>query len=256
MDANLDQAGYFLQVAVAFGGGVASFLSPCVLPLLPGYLSMMSGYSTGQIAEGDVSTARMVRVVGLFVLGFTLVFIGLGAGATAVSQLLVRNLPVLTRVAGGVIVVAGMLIVALTLSDRGPLRPLSRERRFQVRPSRLGRWAAPVMGMAFGFGWTPCIGPILTVVLVTAADQATLGRGIGLLIAFSVGLGIPFLLAAVGLVRLWVRAQRWHRPVTVASGTGLAAFGVVMLTGNLNILAGWFTDLFYSVPWLTDLATV
>lgn len=256
MTEGLGQSSFLLQAVVAFGGGIMSFISPCVLPLLPGYLAMMSGYSTSEIADGDVSTSRMLRTILLFIGGFTLVFAVLGASATSLSQLIRVNLPDITRVAGFVIIAAGLLIVAMAVSERGPLAALNRERRFDVRPSRLGGWAPPVMGMAFAFGWTPCIGPILTVVLATAAAQQTVGRGIGLLVAYSVGLGVPFLVSGLGLMKLFGRLRRWLKPINIASGIALSAFGVVMVTGNLSAwgaeLSRWFLD----IPFLRGLANV
>lgn len=256
MADGLLESGFLIQAVVAFGGGIVSFLSPCVLPLLPGYLAMMSGYSTADLADGNVSTRRMLAKIGLFVAGFTLVFAALGAAATTVSVVIRRNLPEITRVAGAVIVVVGILIVAMAVSNRGPLGALNRERRLDVRPSRLGPWAAPVMGMAFAFGWTPCIGPILTVVLATASTSATVGRGIGLLVAYSLGLGVPFLLAGLGVTKVFSRMRRWLRPINIASGVALAGFGIVMLTGNLSAWSAWLSRVFIDVPILEELARI
>lgn len=253
---DLGQATFFIQAVVAFGGGIISFVSPCVLPLLPGYLAMMSGHSTADIADGRVPMRRMLGTVGLFVAGFTVVFAVLGATATSLSQVINRNLPDITRVAGVVVIVFGLLVVALAIWGEGPLSGLNRQARIDVRPSRLGRVAPPVMGMAFAFGWTPCVGPILTVVLANAATQDTVGRGIALLVAYSLGLGIPFLLAAMGLASVFTRLRRWLRPINIASGLALAAFGVVMVTGTLtewsSELSRWFVD----VPFLRSLAEV
>ncbi|MFP3915573.1 MAG: cytochrome c biogenesis CcdA family protein [Actinomycetota bacterium] len=256
MTEGLAQSGFLLQAIVAFGGGILSFVSPCVLPLLPGYLAMMSGYSATDVSSGQVPMRSMLAKVGLFIGGFTLVFAVLGATATSLSQVIRQNLPQLTRIAGAVIVVAGLLIVAMAVSNRGPLAFLNRERRFDVRPSRLGRWSAPVMGMAFAFGWTPCIGPILTVVLATAATQDTLGRGVGLLVAYALGLGVPFLLAALGLARVFTGLRRWLKPINVVSGLALAAFGVVMLTGTLSTWSSRLSRLFIDVPFLEQLANI
>jgi cytochrome c-type biogenesis protein len=253
---NVDSAAYILQVLIAFGAGVISFVSPCVLPLLPGYLSMMSGYSASQLEAGEVSTARMSRVILFFIAGFTVVFVALGAIATGLRTWLVENLTAFTRIAGLTVIVFGLVMVAMAISERGPLAALSRERRVDVRPSRLGGWAPPVMGMAFGFAWSPCIGPVLTVILATASLQATLGRGIGLLLAYSLGLGVPFLLAGLGLFRLFGRLKPFLRPINIASGTLLALFGVVMLTGNISTLSSWFSDLLLGIPFLRDLATI
>jgi cytochrome c-type biogenesis protein len=256
MTEGLSQSGFLLQAVVAFGGGIVSFISPCVLPLLPGYLAMMSGYSTADVAAGAVPVRRMLGKVLLFIAGFTLVFAVLGATATSLSQVLRQNLPQLTRVAGAVIVVAGIAVVLMAVTDRGPMAFLNRERRFDVRPSRLGRWAAPVMGMAFAFGWTPCIGPILTVVLASAATQATIGRGVGLLVAYALGLGVPFLVAGLGLAKVFTRLRRWLKPINIASGVALAAFGVVMLTGTLSAWSSSLSRLFIDVPILRQLANI
>jgi cytochrome c-type biogenesis protein len=253
---DVGSASFLVQALVAFGAGVISFVSPCVLPLLPGYLSMMSGYSTAQIEAGDVSTGRLTRVILTFIAGFTVVFAALGAAAAGIGQFLVRNTAAFTRIAGLVIIGFGVLIVALAVSNRGFLGLLQQERRPEVRPSRLGVWAPPVMGAAFAFAWTPCIGPVLTVILTTAATQETLGRGVVLLIAYSLGLGIPFLLAGLGLFKVFGKLKPYLRPMNIASGLLMVAFGVVMVTGSLGRISSWLVDVFLSVPFLRDLATV
>lgn len=252
----LAQSGFLLQAVVAFGGGIVSFVSPCVLPLVPGYLAMMSGYSTVDVASGSVPTRKMLAKIGLFISGFTLVFAALGATATSLSEVLRRNLPDLTRIAGALIIVVGVLIVVMAFTNRGPLGILDREVRFDVRPSRLGGWAAPVMGMAFAFGWTPCIGPILTVVLATAATQEMIGQGIGLLVAYSLGLGVPFLVAGLGMVGVFARLKRWLKPINIVSGVALAGFGVVMMTGTLSVWSAELSRFFIDVPFLESLADV
>lgn len=256
MFENVGDAAYLIQLLIAFGAGVISFVSPCVLPLLPGYLSMMSGYSASQLEEGHVSAARMTRVIGLFILGFTVVFAALGAAATGFGTFLRQNLSAFTRVSGLIIIAFGILMVAMAVSNRGFLAVASQERKFHPRPSRLGKWAPPVMGAAFGFGWTPCIGPVLTVILATAATQETLGRGILLLVAYSLGLGVPFLLAGLGLFKFFGRLKPYLRSINIASGVFLALFGVVMVTGRLGDLSSWFVRIFDAVPFLRDLASV
>jgi cytochrome c-type biogenesis protein len=253
---NVESAAYLVQVLIAFGAGIISFISPCVLPLLPGYLSMMSGYSASQLESGDVSTARMTRVILLFIAGFTVVFVALGAIATGLRTWLVQNLDTFTRIAGLTVIVFGILMVAMAVSERGVLGSFARERRLDVRPSRLGEWAPPVMGMAFGFAWTPCIGPVLTVILATASLQETLGRGMGLLVAYSFGLGIPFLLSGLGLFTMFGRLKPYLRPINIASGVLLTLFGVLMVTGNISTLSNWFSDVMLSIPFLRDLATI
>ena len=256
MFENVDSAAYIVQLLVAFGAGFISFVSLCVLPLLPGYLSMMSGYSASQLEAGDVSNGRMLRVILLFIAGFTVVFVALGAVATGLRTWLVQNLDTFTRVAGLVIVLFGLLMVAMAVSNRGLLATFSQDRRVDVRPSRLGAWAPPVMGVAFGFAWTPCIGPVLTVILATASVQETLVQGMGLLLAYSLGLAVPFLLSGLGLLKVFARLKPYLRTINIVSGALLAGFGVVLLTGNLSVLSSWFSDLFLSIPFLEDLATI
>jgi cytochrome c-type biogenesis protein len=168
----------------------------------------------------------------------------------------VQNLDTFTRLAGLTVIVFGILMVAMAVSERGVLGSFSRERRVDVRPSRLGEWAPPVMGMAFGFAWTPCIGPVLTVILATASIQETLGQGVLLLVAYSLGLGIPFLLAGLGLLKLFGRLKPYLRPISIVSGVLLTLFGVIMVTGNISTLSNWFSDVMLSVPFLSDLATI
>jgi cytochrome c-type biogenesis protein len=256
MFENVGDATFLIQLVVAFGAGVISFISPCVLPLLPGYLSMMSGYSATELDQGRTSPRRMTGVILLFILGFTIVFAALGAGATVISGFLRANLNTLTRVAGLVIVVFGLLMVAMAVSNRGFLGALNQERKVHVRPSRLGKWAPPVMGAAFAFGWSPCIGPVLTVILLTAATQETVGQGILLLVSYSLGLGVPFLLAGLGLFKLFGKLRPYLRPINIASGLLLAGFGVVMLTGSLGDVSAWFQRTFYEIPFLREIADV
>lgn len=256
MFENVGDAAYIVQLVVAFGAGVISFISPCVLPLLPGYLSMMSGYSAAQLEAGEASPRRMTGVILLFILGFTVVFAALGAAATGFGQFLRSNLTLLTRVAGVVIIIFGILMVAMAVSNRGFLATMSQERKVHVRPSRLGKWAPPVMGAAFGFGWTPCIGPVLTVILAAAATQETLFQGVFLLVAYSLGLGVPFLLAGLGLYKFFGRLKPYLKPINIASGVFLALFGVLMVTNSLGDVSAWFVRFFDSVPFLRDLASV
>ena len=256
MFESVGEAAYLIQLLVAFGAGVISFISPCVIPLITGYLSMMSGYSASQLDSGDVSVGRMTRVIFLFILGFTVVFAALGAAATGFGQFLRQNLNAFTRISGLIIIAFGILMVAMAVSNRGFLATMSQERKVHVRPSRLGKWAPPVMGAAFGFGWTPCIGPVLTVILATAATQDTLGQGVLLLVSYSLGLGVPFLLAGLGLFKFFDRLKPYLRPINIASGVFLTLFGVVMLTGNLGTLSAWFVQIFDAVPFLEDLASV
>jgi cytochrome c-type biogenesis protein len=173
----------------------------------------------------------------LFVAGFTLVFTAFFAGALGVvNTFLLGHQEALNRAAGILIIVMGLLFAGLVSP-----RFLMQERRLHVSPSRLGVWAAPVMGMAFAFGWTPCIGPSLSVVISTAATLSTLARGIGLLLAYSIGLGVPFVAAGLGLGRLtgvfgWVK--RHFRLLNLVSGGFLIGFGTLLLTNNLGEVSG------------------
>lgn len=239
---------------VAFGAGVVSFLSPCVLPLVPSYLSMMSGVGTADLASASApDRKRLLRATLLFVLGFTVVFAVLEATASGLGQTLRSHQVVLDRVAGAVIVVAGLVFAGL-------LKPawLMRERRIHVSPARYGDWAAPVMGMAFAFGWTPCIGPILGAVLTLASDTRTLARGEAMLVAYSLGLGVPFIAAGVAFGRLTgvlAFARRHLRTINLVSGLLLATLGVLLLTGNLHVLSSAFSDALQALG-LGRLATV
>jgi cytochrome c-type biogenesis protein len=226
---------------VAFGAGIISFLSPCVLPLVPAYLSMMSGVSSAELATvARPDPRRMLRATLLFVAGFTVVFAALEATASGLGQALRSHEHLLNQIAGVVIIAGGLMFAGL-------LRPawLMRERRWHVAPSQLGEWAAPVMGMAFAFGWTPCIGPVLAAVLSLASDTHTLGRGEAMLVAYSLGLGVPFVVAGLAFGRLtgvFSFARAHLRVINVVSGLLLAAMGVLLLTDNLHVLSTWFSD--------------
>ena len=234
-----------VNVLTAFLFGMLSFISPCVLPLLPGYLSLMSGYSVADLQEGNASVGRMLRVTLLFVAGFTAVFVAGGAAATSLGEFLTRNQATTIKIAGWMIVAFGLIIVALALSDSKLHAGFSRERRLEVRPSRLGGWAPPVMGIAFGFGWTPCIGPILGGILTLAAAQETVGQGMFLLFVYSMGLGIPFILAGVGLTKLLgsLKFIRKHlKKINVASGLLMVVFGWLFISGRISDLSSIISD--------------
>ena len=228
--------------AVAFAAGMFSFLSPCVLPLVPGYLSLMSGVGASELAVATkTDTRQLLRATLLFVAGFTLVFTMLGATATAVGSVLNRHQLGLNKVSGAVIVLLGLFLAGLV----NP-RFLQQERRFHVSPSQLGALAPPVMGVAFAFGWTPCIGPVLAPILGFAADQSTVAKGIVLLLFYSLGLGVPFVASGVGFARLtgafsWVK--RHYRVINLVAGLLLVAFGVLLFTNNVGWLSGRISNL-------------
>ncbi len=225
--------------AAAFGGGIVSFLSPCVLPLVPVYLSLVTGLDVTEVtgtARGQV--LRVGRDTGGFIAGFSLVFIALGSTATATGQLLIRNQAAITR-AAGLIVLTLALFLAGSLVLKLPW--LYRERRARPDLARFGPFAAPVAGIAFGFGWTPCIGPVLGSVLAVAASSGHEAEGATLLAAYSAGLGVPFLAAGLGYARLvgvfgW--AKRHSTGLTLTSAVLLAGFGVLLTLDRLT----WVTS--------------
>jgi len=228
-------------LVVAFGAGMLSFLSPCVLPLVPGYLSLMSGVGATDVVTGvDLDVRRVLRATLLFVAGFTVVFVALGAAASSLGHALLEHQRALNRVAGVLVILMGIFLAGLV----SPF-VLQQERRLHVSPSRLGAFAAPVMGMAFAFGWTPCIGPVLAAVLSLAASQGTIARGSLLLLAYSLGLGVPFVAAGIGFARLagvfgWFK--RNARQVNLVSGLLLAAFGVVLFLDRVGWLSARLVD--------------
>lgn len=222
---------------VAFGGGVVSFLSPCVLPIVPAYLSMITGLDVATIQDGE--RKHMLSITGttaMFVLGFGSVFVLLGLTATGVGQLLFRNQEVLTRISGAL-----MLSMALFLAGSLFLKApwLYQEKRFQPNLGRWGRAAPTVMGVAFGFGWTPCIGPVLGSILGIAAATGRVWAGATLLATYSIGLGVPFLISGLALGRLqgtfgWVKT---HMSAIVAlSAVMLGMFGVLLLMNSFTTL--------------------
>lgn len=234
-----DSYGEWVDVSLlaAFGAGMISFLSPCVLPLVPAYLSIVTGVSVAELQERETAREQRLKVmrgVGLFMVGFTVVFVLLGASAATVGKFLVRHQRPFEIVFGVVIIVFGVFLA-------GVVRPmwLERERRFRVGDS-LGGWGAPVMGMAFAFGWTPCIGPILGGVLTVAAASASVGRGIALLVAYAIGLGVPFLLAGLALSemsRVFGWFKRHSRIINAVAGAIMIVFGLLMVFGKVTWLS-------------------
>ncbi len=225
--------------------GAASFLSPCVLPLLPGYLSLMSGYSTREIAEGEASMWKVTRSTLLFVLGFTLVFVVLfGGAASSFGRLLSES--IFTTIAGWVVIVMGIFIAVTAVWQPEFLLPVMKDRRKDVRPSRFGVFAPPVMGMAFAFGWTPCIGPFLGAAITLGLNAETTGQtGEAMLVLgfYSLGLGVPFLISSLLLAKTFSLVngiKRFLTPISIASGAMLALFGVLMVTGRVNELSSFF----------------
>jgi cytochrome c-type biogenesis protein len=227
--------------------GVASFLSPCVLPLVPGYLSSVSGISLQRLcnetsAAERRSTGHRTRLravpahAGAFVLGFTTLFVLLGASATAVGQFLLAHSALFTKLAGAVLVLFGLHIMGIV---QVPL--FSREKRLQRRTAPQTLLGSSGVGMLFAFGWTPCIGPILAALLTMAAIQETVGHGMTLLAIYALGLGVPFPVAALGVntfLGFTARFQRYVRAVELVNGGVLIAVGCLLFTNQLAWVSG------------------
>lgn len=221
----------------AFLAGLASFLSPCVLPLVPGYISFISGLSLEELSKGEKSSDVMRRA-GLgsifFVLGFSVLFTALGATASSVGQLLSEHLRLISKLAGALIIVFG-----LHTSGLMPIKWLYYEKRVSaagVPPSLAGAF---LMGLAFACGWTPCIGPILAAILALAATEKTVLRGVVLLLVYSAGLGIPFILTGFGVnafLSFFARYKRYIRLGELAAGGLLVVIGLLVLSDRLTLL--------------------
>jgi cytochrome c-type biogenesis protein len=225
-------------ILLAMSAGLISFLSPCVLPLVPSYVSFITGMSLE-----DVERSRRTALVHalLFVLGFTLIFLTLGAAATAIGQLM-RGIELwISRIGGALIVLFGLYLLGVIR-----IEALGREGRLHLANKPLGYLGTVVVGIAFGAGWTPCIGPVLGAILTYAASEANVQRGMLLLGAYSLGLAIPFVLAAVALGRFfvvfgWIR--RHLALINRIAGVMLVVVGLLMMTDRFTLLASWLVGL-------------
>jgi len=227
-----------LGVLISFTAGLLSFLSPCVLPLIPSYVTFVTGLSLE-----DVQHSRKTALVHalLFVVGFSLIFLALGATATAVGRLLLLNRRWISRIGGVLVVLLGIYLVGAF-----NMRFLARERRFHITDKPLGYFGSVFVGIAFGAGWSPCIGPILGGILTYTATQAELRRGLVLLGAYSLGLAIPFLIAAVAVERFIGVFQRYRSKliwVDRFAGVLLIIVGVLMMTNYMTVLTGYLQGL-------------
>lgn len=235
-------------VLVAFGGGIISFLSPCVLPIVPAYLSLITGLTVGEIEDAQPKVLGRIAVdTGLFVLGFTVVFVIFGLSTTAISDAVFENQSTLTRISGGLV----LLMAAYLAGSQLLTTPrLYQEFRFHPNLDRFGRAATPVAGAAFGLGWTPCIGPILATVLGFAAAGQDLLRAGVLLTAYSLGLGLSFLAVGLAFGRFAAPlgfVKRHSKAITLISAAVLAFFGLVLLTDRLPEVTARLSD---AMEWL------
>jgi cytochrome c-type biogenesis protein len=242
-----------VTLLAAFGAGLLSFISPCVLPLVPGYLSYISGLSLddmrGTTAVAGGSAVAVARAVGArrqvvlssiaFIVGFSLVFVSLGAAASAIGQFLAERQALFNRIAGAVIIVFG-------LHTMGVLRIewLYQEKRVHTSRKPAGFLGAGLVGVAFAFGWAPCIGPILAGILALASSRDTVGQGVQLLSVYSLGLGVPFLATALMIDRFFgamSRIRRYYHAIELVSGALLVAIGLLIFTNRFTVIANWLT---------------
>ncbi len=221
----------------AFVAGIASFLSPCVLPLVPGYVSLISGASVEDLRDKS-SHSRAVLVNSLtFIIGFTLVFVMLGAAATSIGRLLREYKGIIGQVAGVIIILFGLHLTGVL-----KISALYADKRMHNVGAGKSAWGSFLVGFAFAFGWTPCIGPILAAILTIAASQKSVSRGIGLLAIYSLGLAVPFLLTSLGIDRFlafYGRFRRHLHAVEVASGVLLIFIGALFVTRHFTVLSGY-----------------
>ena len=232
-----------VSLVVAFAAGVLGFLSPCIVPLIPGYLSFVSGLSLGDMSmeERRRHLGRVLVATLLFVLGFSVIFTALGASASALGNIVLDNRQWMSRVGGVIVIVLGLAVLGII-----KLPGLYRTRRIEMARRPLGLAGAFPVGMAFGFAWTPCVGPVLSGVLTLAAASQTAATGAVLLFAYSLGLGLPFLVTAVLMTTAfdamgWLR--RNARVVTAISGVFLLVMGTAMVTDVLFTLNTWLIRL-------------
>jgi cytochrome c-type biogenesis protein len=239
-----------ITVIVAFGGGIISILSPCVLPMVPGYLSVVTGFSIAELQEGDSRRfGRIALTTGLFTLGFGIVFTLFELAASALGQAVFENQATLTRVSGAFVMLMALYLAGSQVLMAPRLYP---EKRLIVT-RRFGWFTAPLLGVAFGVGWSPCLGPILAAVIGVSATQ-TSARAVSLLAAYTLGMGVSFLAvglafgasaSALGLLR------RHLRTITLVSAVVLFGFGLLLLTDQLQLLTSRLTNFLDSLG-LTD----
>jgi cytochrome c-type biogenesis protein len=232
-----------ITLIAAFVAGFLSFISPCVLPLIPGYVSFVSGVSLEEMRAGATAPAASRRRVLIssifFVIGFSIVFILLGATATVVGKFLLTRLPILEKVAGTLLIILGLHMMGVF---RIPF--LESDTRVHVNRKPAGPIGALFVGLAFAFGWTPCIGPILTPIMTLAATRDTVWEGVRLLTVYSMGLGVPFLLTAVAInhfLAASARIRRHYRAIELTSGALIIGVGLLLYTGQLTVIVRFLT---------------
>ena len=226
----------------AFVAGLISFLSPCVLPLVPGYVSLISGAGVEELKQADARLMRSVmRNSFMFIAGFTLVFVALGAVASSVGQLVAQHIAMLTTIAGVIIILFGLHVTGLV-----PIRALYADKRLHKLSGGSTPTGSFLVGFSFAFGWTPCVGPILATVLALAASESTLLHGAGLLVVYSLGLAMPFLATSLCINRFltfYGRFRRHLHKLELASGGMLMVIGVLILTHHFTLINSWMNHI-------------
>jgi cytochrome c-type biogenesis protein len=226
-----------VTLLAALAAGFLSFVSPCVLPLIPGYVSFVSGVSLEEMGGESAARASRLQVFTTslaFVFGFSIVFVALGASASAIGKFLLAQLPLLSKIAGVVLIVFGLHTMGVFR-----LAFLETEKRMHGQRKPAGPLGAMVVGVAFAFGWTPCIGPILSAILMIAASKNSISEGVVLLAVYSLGLGIPFLLTSLAINQFFAatkRIRRHYHAIEVTSGILLVVIGALIFTGQLTII--------------------
>ena len=241
-----------VSIQAAMVAGIISFLSPCVLPLVPSYLCFITGATLDELTEqngaSNLQPRRALLEATMFVLGFSTVFVILGASASAAGQLLREYLGVLSQIAGVFIILMGLHFLGVF-----KLAILHREARYHHEANPVGLLGAYGIGLAFAFGWTPCIGPVLATILTIAASEQDVAKGAGLLAVYSLGLGIPFLVAAAGIGTFLGFMGKFRRHLGVVErvmGGLLVLTGIMFLTGSMQTMAYWILEQF---PWLATI---
>ncbi|MEK7819323.1 MAG: cytochrome c biogenesis protein CcdA [Bacteroidota bacterium] len=241
-----------INLFTAFIFGLLSFISPCVLPIVPGYISFISGSTLEDLKDENGNSKINKKVIFnalAFIFGFSLIFILLGAAATKIGIAFNDNLPILSKFAGVLIVIFGLHMIGLF-----KISFLNYEKRFQLQEKKFGVAGSFLIGMAFAFGWTPCIGPVLGAILSIAAQQETISEGILLLTSYSLGLGIPFLITAISInlfFSFFNKIKKYFHTIEVVGGILLVIVGVLVFTNYLSILASKLQNL---LPFLNDLS--
>ncbi len=242
---DLTDYGTLGQIGLSFGAGIVSFLSPCVLPLVPGYLSIISGSSLDQLkaqARDSSILGTVLKNSIMFIVGFSITFIMLGATATSIGGILLSKARLLGQIAGLILIVFGIHLLGIV-----KINALYQDKRFHNVQKPRGSFGALVLGLAFAFGWTPCIGPILASILIVAGTKQTVAEGMFLLAVYSAGLGIPFLLTSLALnkfLSFYGRFKKHFHTVELVSGGMVIAVGVLMLLpGGISRLSTWFSFL-------------